>query len=116
MALSLGCHEVPAAMALFSRLHPLKREPMGSCLGAAGAAKMDRATRSETRGRCYSYDTLIDRLAQGFQGVAAARRPFSQDEHAAVRQRHLPGHRLLPAADQADVGDGVMGGRDTDGS
>jgi hypothetical protein len=32
MALSLGCHEVPAAMALFSRLHPLKREPMGSCL------------------------------------------------------------------------------------
>jgi hypothetical protein len=42
--------------------------------------------------------------------VAAARRPFIQKEYAVVRQRHVAGHRHLPAADQPRIGDRVVGG------
>jgi hypothetical protein len=59
----------------------------------------------------YSYDTLLEGLAQDFQDVAFELGPCIQKEHAVVRQRHLPGHRHLPAADQADIGDDVVGAR-----
>jgi hypothetical protein len=55
-------------------------------------------------------DTLLERLAQHLQDVAAALRPCIQEESAVVRQRHLPRLRHRPAADQAHIRDGVRGG------
>jgi hypothetical protein len=59
----------------------------------------------------YSYDTLLEGLAQDFQHVACALGQFVQKEHAVVRQRHFPRPRHLAAADQADVREGVVGAR-----
>jgi hypothetical protein len=56
--------------------------------------------------------TLLERLAQDFQHVAFELGQFIQKEHAVVRQRHFAGHRHLAAAEQADVRDGVVGGRE----
>jgi hypothetical protein len=60
--------------------------------------------------RLYPRETLLGRLAQDLQDVAAARREFIQKEHAVVRQRHFAGHRHPPAADQPRIGDRVVGG------
>jgi hypothetical protein len=45
-------------------------------------------------------DTLLRRLAQGVEDVAAARGECIQDEPAVVRPRSLARHRDVPAADQ----------------
>jgi hypothetical protein len=45
--------------------------------------------RSMTCGRLYSYDTLLERLAQDLQDVAAALRLFIQEASAAVRPSDL---------------------------
>jgi hypothetical protein len=58
----------------------------------------------------YLCDAILERLAQDFQDVACALRPFIQKERAVVCQRHFPGHRQLPAADQPDIRDGVTEG------
>jgi hypothetical protein len=50
------------------------------------------------------------RLAQPLDDVAAALRPFIQQEHPMVRQRHLARHWHLAAPDQPHSGDGVMWG------
>jgi hypothetical protein len=85
------------------------------------AAKAAKALRSRTCGRLYVYDALLERLAHGLEDVAAELGQFIQEEHAKVRQRPLPRHRPLAAADHAHIGDGVMGGpegarRDDDGA
>jgi hypothetical protein len=80
----------------------------------ASAAKTDRATRSGTRGRWYSCNTIFQRLAQHLQDVATARRQFIQQEHAVVGPRHVAGHRHLPPADQPYIRDRVV--RDATGA
>jgi hypothetical protein len=72
-------------------------------------AKPAKALRSMTCGKLYSCDPLLEGLAQDFQHVAFELGQFIQEEHAVVRQRHLPRHRHLAAADQADIGDGGVG-------
>jgi hypothetical protein len=57
-----------------------------------------------------SCDTLLKRLAQDLEDVAAARRPCIQEEHAMVGQRHLARHRLIAPTDQTHIREGVMGG------
>jgi hypothetical protein len=37
----------------------------------------------------YVYETLLERLPQALQDVAAALRPCIQEEHAVVHERHL---------------------------
>jgi hypothetical protein len=73
------------------------------------AAKVVNLCRSRTPARLYSYDTLLERLAQDFQDVACALGPFIQEAHAVMRPRYAARQRHL-AADQADIRDGVVGG------
>jgi hypothetical protein len=75
------------------------------------AAKVMKALRSRTCGRLYSKNTLLGRLAQDLEDLARARGPLIQEQDAVVRQGHLPRRGELAAADQADIGDGVVGGR-----
>jgi hypothetical protein len=72
----------------------------------------DRATsvtKSARLARLYSYDTLLERLAQDLRHVAFELGQFIQEAHAVVRQRHVARHQHLAVADQADIPDGVMG-------
>ena len=57
------------------------------------------------------YDTLLQRLAQDLQDMAAALGPCIQAEHAIVGQRHLAGHRHVTAADQPRLREGLVGAR-----
>jgi hypothetical protein len=73
-------------------------------------AKSATALKFSTCGRLYVCDTLLEGLAQHLQDVAAELRPFIEEEHPMVRQRHFSRQRHLAATDQADIGDRVMGG------
>jgi hypothetical protein len=57
----------------------------------------------------YIYDTLLERLAQDLQNMAAELGPFIQEEHAMVGQRHLAGHRHVAPTDQPRIREGVVG-------
>jgi hypothetical protein len=63
-----------------------------------------------TCGRLSVENTLLERLPQHLQHVAFELGHLIEGEEAVVRQRHLTGHGDVAAADQADVGDGVMRG------
>jgi hypothetical protein len=61
--------------------------------------------------RLYSYDPLLDGLAQHLQYMAPKLRPFIQKENPVVSQRYLAGHRHLAAPDQPHLGGGIWRGR-----
>jgi hypothetical protein len=63
-----------------------------------------------TPAKLYSCETLLERLAQDLQHMAAELGQFIQEAHAVVGQRHLARHRHLAAADQPHIRDGMMGG------
>ena len=44
------------------------------------------ATRSATRAKLYSWDALLERLAQDLEHMTAKLGPFIQEEHAVVCQ------------------------------
>jgi hypothetical protein len=73
-------------------------------------AKFTKSQRLMMLWRLPSYDTHLEGLAQDLQAVAAELQQFIQKKHPMVRPRHLAGHRHVAAADQADIGDRVMGG------
>jgi hypothetical protein len=54
-------------------------EPLAVIIRAAKSTKMQRFM---TCGRLYLENTLLERLAQDLQDMAAARGPFLQEEHA----------------------------------
>jgi hypothetical protein len=56
-----------------------------------------------------SCDTLLKRLAQDLEDMAAARRPCIQEAHAVVGRRHLARHGHVAPTDQPRIRDGVMG-------
>jgi hypothetical protein len=56
------------------------------------------------------YDTILKRLTQHVQDVAAELWPCIQKKHPMVRPRHFARPRHLAPADQPDIRDGVMGG------
>jgi hypothetical protein len=58
----------------------------------------------------YSCETLLERLPQDLQDMAAELGQFIQEEHAIVGQRHLTRHRHLVPADQPRIRNGMMGG------
>jgi hypothetical protein len=73
------------------------------------AAKAAKALRSITPARLYLYDTILERLAQDLEPMAAKLGQFIQEEHAIVRQRHLARPRHVAAADQPHIRGAVMG-------
>jgi hypothetical protein len=75
-----------------------------------------RTWRSKTPARLYPYDTLLERLPQDLQDMAAALGPFIHEEHAVVGQRHRARPRHAAPADPPHIGDGVMGGATRAGS
>jgi hypothetical protein len=62
-----------------------------------------------TPAKLYGYETLLKRLAQDLQDMAAALGPFIQKEHAMVGQRHFSRHRHVASADQPRIRDGMVG-------
>jgi hypothetical protein len=58
----------------------------------------------------YSYDTLLEGLAQHLQDVATELREFIQQQHPVVRQGHLSWQWHLAAPDQPHIGDRVRRG------
>jgi hypothetical protein len=61
----------------------------------------------------YFCDTLLERLAQDLQDVAAELRQFIEKENAMMRQRHLPRHGDLAPTDQPHIRDSVVGARNS---
>jgi hypothetical protein len=49
------------------------------------------------------HDTLLKRLAQHLQDMTAALEELIQEEDPVVGQRHVAGHRDLPAPDQPHI-------------
>jgi hypothetical protein len=71
-----------------------------------------------TPARLYIYDTLLQRLPQHLEDMAAELRQLIQKEPTMVGQRHLTRHRHMAAPDQPRIRDRMMGrakrlGRDT---
>jgi hypothetical protein len=60
-------------------------------------------------GGWYSYESLLKRLAQDLQDLAAELRQLIQEEDAVVGPRHFTWHWHLAAADQPDIRDGLVG-------
>jgi hypothetical protein len=60
-------------------------------------------------GRLYCCNTLLKRLAQDLEHMAAALGPFIQQDHAMVGERHLARTRHVAPADQPRIRDGVVG-------
>jgi hypothetical protein len=57
----------------------------------------------------YFCDTILERLAQNLEDMAAKLGQFIQEEHAIVGQRHLAEHRDVAAADQPRIRDSLVG-------
>jgi hypothetical protein len=64
--------------------------------------------RSRTPVRLSVCDTLLERLPQDLEDMAAALGQCIQEEHAVVGQRHLARHRHVAPADQPGIRDGVV--------
>jgi hypothetical protein len=73
------------------------------------AANARKSVRSMTPARLSVEDTLLERLAQDLEDLAAELGEFIQEEHAMVCQRDLAWQRHVAPADQPDVGNGMMG-------
>jgi hypothetical protein len=67
-------------------------------------------TRCKHRRTSDCHYTILERLAQDLQDMAAELWQFIQEEHAMVGQRHFARHRYVAPTDQAHIRDGVMGG------
>jgi hypothetical protein len=63
-----------------------------------------------TSAKLYSCETLLERLAQDRQDMAAELGQFIQEEHAVVGQRDLARHRHVTPTDPPRVRDGMVGG------
>jgi hypothetical protein len=59
-------------------------------------------------GRWHLCETLVHRLPQDLEHMAAEPRQLIQHEHPIVRQRHLPRHGDLAPTDQSDIRDGML--------
>ena len=64
----------------------------------ARAVSVTNMARSGTPARLYVYDTLLERLAQDLEDMAAEHGQFIQEQHAMVSQRHVARHRHVAPA------------------
>ncbi len=60
--------------------------------------------------RLYLCETLLERLAEDLEDMALELGQLIQEQDPVVRQRHLPRHGQLAAADQPHIRDGVVRG------
>jgi hypothetical protein len=81
-----------------------------SLLASIRVANSAKLWRFRTRGRLYLEDTILKRLAQNFQDMAAALGAFIQTQDAVMSPRHLARHGDVPADTQTHIRDGVMWG------
>jgi hypothetical protein len=58
----------------------------------------------------YSCDTILKRLVQHLEDMAAELEKFIQEEHAMVRQRDIARHRHVTPTDQAHILDRLVRG------
>jgi hypothetical protein len=72
-------------------------------------ANSAKELRSRTPAKLYVYDTLLERLAQDLEDLAAALGPFIQEAHAVMSQRRVARHRHMAPADQPRIREGVVG-------
>jgi hypothetical protein len=102
-----------------SRVTPLNaydyRAVHESLRGIIRLANSANVWRLRKCGRLSVENTILDRLPQDLQDMAAELGQFIEEEHAMVRQRHLTWHRHVAPADQPRIRDGVVG-RGTGGS
>jgi hypothetical protein len=92
----------------FGGYYRVSSKLVGVVIQMASAA---RRVRSMTRGRLYSCDALLERLAQDLEDLAAELGQFIQEEHPVVGPRHLARQRHLAPADQPCVRDGAVDAR-----
>jgi hypothetical protein len=59
--------------------------------------------------KLYLYETILERLAQDLEDMAAELGQFIQEAHAIVGQRHVARHRPVPAADQPHIRNSMVG-------
>jgi hypothetical protein len=71
---------------------------------------MASSEKSRTPAKLYVYETILERLAQDLQDMAAKLGPFIQEEHAVVGQRHLAGHGDVAPTGQPRIRNGVRQG------
>ena len=64
------------------------------------AAKVAKTLKLRTPAKLYIYESLLERLAQDLEDMAAELGPCIQEEHAMVGQRHVTRHRHVAPADQ----------------
>ena len=69
------------------------------------SAKVAKALGFRRLWRLYSEKTLLEGLAQYLQDVAAEFRPFIEQEHPVVRQRHVarPRHQTTPISPTSEM-------------
>jgi hypothetical protein len=67
-------------------------------------AKATKALRFMTPARLYVYDTLLERVPQDLEDMAAALGPCIQAAHALVRSRHLAAANQAPQARSSEAG------------
>ncbi len=72
-------------------------------------AKSTKSLRLRTLWTLYSCDTILERLAQPFEDMPPALGEFIEAEDTVVGQQHLPWPRPRPTADQAHIGDRIIG-------
>jgi hypothetical protein len=73
-------------------------------------ANSAKELRSRTPAKLYSCKTILERLPQDLQDMAAELRQLIQEEHPVVGQGDVAGRGDVSAADQPHVRDGVMRG------
>jgi hypothetical protein len=84
------------ARATVGRRSYAPHDPLAGMTFTANAA---RALRSSTPAKLYVYETVLERLPQDLQDMAAELRQFIQEEHTVVGQRHVAWHRHVAPAD-----------------
>src|SRR5262245_26029444 len=78
-------------------------------------AKPAKLSQLRSCGRSYACDTLLQRLAQYLQHMAAALGQFIEKEHAVVGPRHLARQGHVAATDPPRVGNRLMRGAERSG-
>jgi hypothetical protein len=97
-----------------SRVTPLNaydyRAVHESLRGIIRLANSANVWRLRKCGRLSVENTLLERLPQDLQDMAAALGPFIEEEHTMMGQRGLPWHRHVAPTEQPHIRDGEMGG------
>src|SRR6266511_1288353 len=73
-------------------------------------ANSSKVLRFSTPPKLYSYETLLEWVAQDLKDMAAELGPCIQEAHAMVGQRHVARHRHVAPADQPRIGARVVWG------